>query len=1109
MLLYILDRIVCIMKDLEKALQQYKILHTPTQFSVYQFWAKQTFSNDDLLSCPIEEQEKFYERIEVGKVTFCNNIRDKEGKIGTLHTLINVITNNRYKNVKKADRLVIYTSTDGMRPIGTHAFDQWGGFQVIDMDIKNRKHAEYLKENIFKKLIKYNWFLGVAFSSSGKGLHIYTKIRVSEEDEGNSQKKKLLYLTNFRHKYSFVYLACTKIIEDMQNEDGSPVTKDQLVQWLDFAMFKPQQGAFIGYDEHPLINTHFFEDFIYVNFDNVEDMGHPNVDWVSYPDLKEAFKRWEWFEEEDKPADIEIKDAPLLEVDAHNKIHYKHNERWKLANTLVRLYGKEQGYNYLRMICSNDIPTKELQSDCVTAARHEKPIEPWAIHQLNKKHGFRIKVNIDKEEKDLSVLYNNIDHIDNPTLIHASPHTEVFNIKADQYLSSIKGRLLNSCGIITLIEAGAGVGKTEMVKQLVNEGKRVMLVMPFTSTIKSKIEDDPKWDFSYGNRKPKFDNKPGIALTIDKFSKLNMMDLREMGFDYIFIDESHLMFQSEYRPVMAKVIERIRNTEVPIILMSGTPVGETVFFDDIVHLRIIKEDVRQKRFKAFLTDRPVDNLCHMCKMMAKDIAEGRRVLFPTNKGTAFKNQVEIMVGYFLKNDFQDFRKPIVRYYKKANVGEEFMDKVNFEKTVYDTDILMCSTYLSVGVDILDRFEFNIYFDELWMPQEIEQFANRLRSHDLFINIFLNRKNANGDTLDIINYRACSFELDNDEIKDVHSIIRSCNAMLERNPVEYKYNPLVASITRDNKFIEYNEIENKFYLNEIAYKTIMFERRYRDYVQQLPVLAKGMMSYGYEYDSVEFGEFKEMNGDVIVKDSVMDLVSQAKQLEQANSTRMVDELIDQITDDRMYIYRDVVGGKYEIKKGNEWTEDTQKKIMTAKNVEVFEKVVPLFLSLSKMFDIEDIKDIFQHCRNNNSTYNFAAIRRVRMLTNIIYNSRLDRLDIPIKEYIEKVYDFVDKNPRVKKIEVERFVNERAQEYAKSDSTDKIIIMNSPITIEKYRDKLYSIFKCLVNISRPNKERIVNLEKIELLWVEKDEKVRRFNDQIKFLDDFLGCMNIEET
>jgi hypothetical protein len=110
------------------------------------------------------------------------------------------------------------------------------------------------------------------------------------------------------------------------------------------------------------------------------------------------------------------------------------------------------------------------------------------------------------------------------------------------------------------------------------------MVMPFTSTIKAKVENDPDWYFSYGSKKPRLDVSAGLSLTIDKFSHLNLMDVKTAGFDYIFIDESHLLFQSEYRPVMSKVIEMIRNTEVPIILMSGTPSGEIVFFPDIVHL---------------------------------------------------------------------------------------------------------------------------------------------------------------------------------------------------------------------------------------------------------------------------------------------------------------------------------------------------------------------------------------------------------------------------------------------------------------------------------------------------------------------------------------------
>ena len=1106
------------MNELEKSLQQFRILHTPTQFSIYQFWAKQTFSHDNLFDCSEEEQKQFEDRITESTLTFCDSIKAREGKIGTLKNLISMLRDPKRQNVPKTERSVLYTSTDGQRPIGSKAFDQWGGLQIIDMDIKDRRFAETIKQELFKRLIKYNWFLGVAFSSSGKGLHVYTKIRVAEAEQNDSQKKKLLYLTNFRHKYSFVYLACTKIIPMMKNEDGSEVTTDQLMKWMDFAMFKPQQGAFIGWDPQPLINTHFFEDFIYVNFDNVEDMGHPDVDWVTYPPLREAFKRWEWFEEDDKPAVVEVKDAPLLTIDTHTKVHYKHFERWRLANTLVSLYGLDQGAKYMRMICSNEIPMKEIQADCITASRHAKPIDPWAVNTLNKKHGFSIKVNIDQKEKDLTALYQEIEDIVNPTLLRESPNTITYHISKDQYLGHIKKDILSHMGMITLIDAGAGVGKTEMVKSLVNvDGKRVLLVMPFTSTIKSKVEGDALWDYSYGNKKISLESKPGIALTIDKFSRLNMMDLKESGFDYIFIDESHLMFQSEYRPVMAKVIEMIRNTEIPIILMSGTPVGETVFFDDIVHIKVIKEDVRQKEFRVFLTEKPIDNLCYMCEHMAEDIVNGRRVLFPTNKGSIFKAQIEALVGYFLKNKFLIDEPPVVNYYKKSNLGEDFMNDVNVRKTVAKTDILLCSTYLSVGVDILDQFEFNIYFNNLWMPQEIEQFANRLRSHDLFIKLFINRKDANGDSLDIINYKPCNFQLDENELKDVHSIIRSCNAMIERNPIEYRYNSLVASIIRENKFVEYNEVENKYYLNEIAYKTIMFERKYREYVQQLPVLAKGMMSYGYSYDSVDLGEYKGMIGeDFILNDDIKYLMSSVRSSEQAKNTAMIDELMDRITEDRLSIYQDVMKGKYDIRRGDAWKEDIIDKTMVVKNMEVFEKVVPIFVSMSKMFDIDDIKSIFEYCVNDNGTYSFSAIHRIKLFTNMWYNAKLNRLDIPIKQYMEDVYSFVDEytnsnDGQVPKKVYDQFIEDHALAYARQDSTDEIIIEYSPLTMDRFRKILEDIFKCLINTSRPKgprNNRYIEMSIFEMMWEDKHEKYASFNKQVEWLSGFLDRMIVDE-
>ncbi len=1084
---------------IEQTLQAYRVMNSPTSLSWKQHWAQETFSNVDYIKCSEEEKKQFQKRLKECQITICSNIKQTQGVSCTLVDLVNIISSESNKNLSKIDRKVVYSTNNGERPIGKKAYELWNGFQVIDMDIKDERLAQALKVHIFNSLNKCNWFLGCTLSSSGKGLHVYTKITVAEDDQKNEKRKKLLYLTNFRHKYSFVYISCLSAMESLG------FCKDDLLKWMDLAMFKPQQGAFIGYDKHPMINTHFFEDFIYINFDNIESTGHPDIDWVSYPDLKEVFKRWEWFEEDSPELKIDVKEAKDLEFDSHNKVHYKHNERWRLANTLVQLYGLEKGFKYLRMICSNAISDKELQADCITAARHEKPVDVWAVNRLNTQHGFQIKLNIQDESFDESAIFNSVDKIDNPTMIIESKNKKTFYITKDEYLGNIKWKLLSNIGRITLIEAGAGVGKTEMIKSLVRDGKKVVMVMPFTSTIKSKVEGEDDWYYSYGSRKPRLDLTRGVSMTIDKFSHMNLMDIKAMGFDYIIIDESHLMFQSEYRPVMSKIIEMIRNTEVPIILMSGTPSGETVFFPDIVHLKVIKEDVRKKQFSVYLVDNQNDLFYHMCRSMANDIAEGKRILFPTNKGTLFSEQVKAAVQYFLLNEHIITDDVNLKYYKKSNLGDTFMDDVNFEKTIKDIQILMCSNYLSVGVDILDRYKFNIYFDDLMMPQEVEQFANRLRSNDLYIRLYIAKNDADGNSRSIHKFKQMNFKLNDEEIKDVHSILRLCNSMIERNPIEYKYNSLVSSIIHDNKFIEYNEVENKYYLNEIAYKVIFFERKYREYVQQLPVLMKGMMSYGYEVTSKDLGHFVVENGEIF--SDIKNMVKLAYDERVVLNTHHIEELLDLITEDRLGVYRDVLQGLYEIRKGDDWKEDPIKKTMTVKNIEAFEKVVPLFLSMSKQYTVEDIKDIFEVCRSKNHSFNFAAIRRFKLLINIVYNEKNNRLDIPINDFMNGVYKFLQYET-VKKSEIDKFIKQFSEDYAKKASQGDIKIYLAQYTMDTIIKKFEEIFKCLVKMSRPNKSGIVTLEKVELLWKERETVYNESDEHAFVLADFLDNHDVEK-
>lgn len=1052
-----------------------------------------------------------------GPITIAPGIRVSTGvkfEQKYLCDLVSIVTDPNNAHIKKENRKAIFSTTDGTRAAGNDAFEKWNGFQVIDMDIKDEKIAKALKVHIFNSLCPCNWFFGVTLSASGKGLHVYTKIALPDDESEGLSKKKLVYLANFRHKFSFVYIACLNAMETIG------FTKADLTKWMDLSMFRPAQGAFIGYDPNIMINVNFFEDFIYFCFDNVEDLGHPEIDWVTYPELKEAFARWEWFEEsEDNTVTTTLlNDASEAGPDGkvHDKVHYKHNERWRIANTLVNIFAARDAngkitnvalpIRYMRAVVSNKVPDKEIIADCQTAGRHGKPIDPWAVGRLNSVHGFNIKIQTDNPDVGADKLLDMMNSIQNPNQIRPSMDYHKFNITKTQYLSDILPQLIDKFGRITLIEAGPGLGKTEMVKRLVGQGKKVMMILPFTSIIKSKVEEQEGWYYAYGSRKPRLDVENGLALTIDKFSRLSLAEIKAAGFDYIFLDESHLLFMSEYRPVMPKVIEMIRNTQVPIVLMSGTPTGELVFFPDIVHLHVIKEETRKKELEINIVDSSSTLFYHMCKAMAADIARGKRILFPSNEGTQFSKRVEAGIQYFLQIDHAIMDPLNLKYYKKSNVGDEFMDQVNFNKTIEDTQVVMCTTYMGCGVDIEDKYEFQIYFGDLCTAAECDQWCNRLRNNDLYVKMFIARNDADGNSREIHRWRPMNFQLDDDELRTVHSILRMCNAMIERNPTEYKYNSVVASIISDNRYIVYDEIACKYYIDEIAFKTVTFEHKYRDYAQQLPVFMRGMDCYGYKVSCTDLGQFIP-TGPEIFRD-VKNIVKLAADEQTALNTQHIEELLDLFTDTRMEIYKEVMAGMYEIRKGNDWHEDEDRKIMTVKNVEVFEKVVPIFLSMSKRFDIPVIRDIFEYCRTNNR-YNFSAIGRIRTLINLVESDEARNLDVPIKEFMDDAWHYADR-VKTNKEEYSKFIIDHVNAYAARESTAQIQIMIAEGAMKRLKNVLERLFKCLVKCTRPNKQGEFEMERIELLWEKRQLFSDARNTNIVVLDDFLeACAHVNVT
>ena len=162
--------------SLEQSLKAYQVMHAPSKFSWKQHWAQETFSSADMLSCTPEEQEQFKKRLKECNITMCTGIKSHSGDAVTLDVVVSTITNIANKNIPKTQRKAIFSTSNGIRPVGDTAYDNWNGFQVIDMDIKDAAMAKLLKAKIFKALHKCNWFMGITYSASGMGLHIYTKI---------------------------------------------------------------------------------------------------------------------------------------------------------------------------------------------------------------------------------------------------------------------------------------------------------------------------------------------------------------------------------------------------------------------------------------------------------------------------------------------------------------------------------------------------------------------------------------------------------------------------------------------------------------------------------------------------------------------------------------------------------------------------------------------------------------------------------------------------------------------------------------------------------------------------------------------------------------------
>lgn len=1071
-------------KSINEVIKNFQIIQNDFKNIIQDDEEVHKYSSTRLDLCSKEEKLEFYnDQLQMIETLVTNSIYEKSGMVWNWGNIYKLTRDPEYAKIDKINRKVVYPSSGTNRPIGDNAYMIWNGLQIIDLDIKNQEIANKLKDILFNELEKYSWFLGVSKSASKKSLHVWTKIHPIGIE---FKSRKTEYLCNFRHKYSYIYIVLLKY------KDKIGYTKDDIIQYIDMAMCKPQQGIFIPSDES-YINTNFIDKRLDFNFEDSINDGVENINWIFHPDLNEIFQKLEWFNTEDKrekPAEIsnfsEVLDAGY--DGTHNPKHYKHAQRWQLANTLTNIFGAEQAFTILCNICK-DTPERELKGDIRTASIHNKPISNWAIEELNKFHGFKIKVKEDEalvtekiEEIDKEIA-SNPDEVDPLKVINDKIKKVNLYIRKDQYLSDIKNDILANLGKITLLESGAGTGKTEMIKAM---QKKTLLVLPFTSTIKAKVEyseTTEDWLYFYGNKRPTLEellSDKSMAMTIDKFSRLNLIELDTAAFEYIVVDESHLIFTSSYRDVMGPTIQRLANSKSKVIMMSGTPTGEIIFFPSITHIKVDKEETREKTFSIFLCNTQEDVLLDMADEMAKAILNGRKILYPTNKGNMYFDQITSLIQKRM-NMYPNSKELKKFYYKKSNYGEETMNNINMNKTVGENDIILCSTYLSVGVDICDADDFEVYFSELFIAQDIEQFANRLRNKNLHIKIFLPKFNNDGFINDFIsmNVKPLNLSIDKKELILARDLTKTCNDMIERNIDEAKYNPFILNIIASAKYIKYDETDAKYYIDETTYKLNVFEEKYSEYAKQLKVLINAMKEFKYNVLPIIEREplIKSETDREIFKAELLSI----KNAHYIEETEQIKKFLDHINDDNIDIYKEILKGNYEIFKSDKYEEYRGDNNLYVDNIEVLEKNTPIILQLYRFYDCETIKQIYDFCLDRKKNkINYAKLNRIKRLVIIEYNKQRKRLDFPILKFVKDASEFATNNPETTK---QNIVEWQANYTAKYVNSIGGLVVQDIDYFEQIYDIVKELWLVVIDQSRPKAGKI-NIAPFDLIWERKD-------------------------
>ncbi len=1015
------------------------------------------------------------------KTTYTKNMNlEKVYRTRTLGEILLEITNEENKLKSKEERQQIYITYDGMRP-SKEEYYKWNGMQVFDIDLKywiqrSGGNIELLKHELHKHLSEFHWYLWIAISSSGNGLHIYTKVtpphHVYTKAEDNEYISKYWYTINYITKLHNLYDILHRLHKIKENHidftDFFKQRKDVVThefndveenKYVDNVVSRITAGIRLACDSAPLVNANFIDAHVGLALGQTLDgyEYHQTIQSVIFRPSKFidnlnnnlVVESKEDYLAKQNTSGIDLSKFITLNIDIgeiktipKNNINYV--TRYNVCNTLASLFGKD-GLSIAHKVldsqgCNN---IEEINSFYSCAISNVKEPSKLGLEIL-KKTGIIKHVEPELIEITETGYKNDLKHQIESSLINAEQNID-YELLHGQYLTDIKSDLLEiiTGEKINIVLSPPGSGKTQFILNLAKEGKRVLLVLPYISVIKNKVETDMQitelFDTFYGTTDIK-DIAYGrnAVTTFDKFSRSNYEKISKM-FDYIFIDESHLLFTSSYRiEATSNVIKKIKelfyiSSNDPfaskIVLMTGTETGESYFFDKVSRITRISKPQMEKKMEFLICGDTLDSITRLASKGATLISNGYRLMIPTNKGEIYSEKIIGMIEYLLQRPIK------YGYYKRSNIEQELCRLINEDNTIGDYEIVFCSNYLSVGVDINDKLDgdnIEMKFASIYLGNfsgyEIEQFNARIRKTGITSIYCMTTNKSDGSTNDLLLNEPDLLLKITDE--DQLFFIDDKSIAGAKTEFIASYDPVLHRITTPG----FSLLNGKIQFNLEEYELVSFENKYSVCMEHPIKVSRELAKYGYQITvSTEFEGLSQSEQETLKKMGIeaaknekvrkhnllvgtfVDLINQNTfandyGLEYNDAIEWVMKNSDKIVEDRELTREQTLNGVTEIIPCYahiifDIFATPQQIIVRSR--EALEKMIKPAKYLISRYSKHKALDIIYQYVDDNGILKQKNFQRAINLLKIIDSSDSNELAEPITKSLEKMYLFVDK------------------------------------------------------------------------------------------------------